>query len=84
MDLIKSVSELAKTLVKESKKTSLSKTQKSNIVSSIKAKNGPNLSKQSFADQVLAQLEDIAGFEAVTEQETEFLVDVLWKVYKMK
>ena len=45
---------------------------------------GHELCKLEFTDVLLDMLENVAGLEAMSEEETEDLIDKLWRTYRGK
>ena len=62
-------------------KTELSIDQQKTLVEIISDQSGPYLSFDKFTDQVLMLLEDISGFEVITDSESQILINQLWSYY---
>jgi hypothetical protein len=62
-------------------KTELSIDQQKTLVEIISDQAGPQLSFDEFTDQVLLLFEDISGFEAMTDSESQSLINQLWSYY---
>ena len=62
-------------------KTELSIAQQKTLVEIISDQFGPHLSFDEFTDQVLLLFEDISGFEAITDSESQILINQLWRKY---
>jgi hypothetical protein len=60
---------------------SLTTEQKETLVEIIKDEFGEEVSLDEFTDILLGMLEDVAGFEAIPEQEVNKLTNQLWKNY---
>lgn len=61
--------------------TELSSDQQKALVNIISDQSGHNLSYDDFTDQVLSLLDDIAGFEVISDSESEILINQLWSYY---
>ena len=61
--------------------TELSIDQQKTLVEIISDQFGPDLSFNKFTDQVLMLLEDISGFEVITDSESQILINQLWSYY---
>jgi hypothetical protein len=46
--------------------------------------HGAELHKLDFTDIVLGMIEDVAGFETMSPEETDDLIDKLWRTYRGK
>jgi hypothetical protein len=44
--------------------------------------HGIDLRKLDFTDIVLGMIEDVAGFETMSEEEIDDLIDKLWRTYR--
>ena len=62
-------------------KTELSIDQQKTLVEIISDQSGHNLTFDEFTDQVLMLFEDIAGFEVITDSESQTLINQLWSKY---
>ena len=62
-------------------RTALSTGQQESLVEIISVQFGPCLSFEDFTDQVLLLFEDIAGFEIVSDSESETIINQLWSYY---
>ena len=62
-------------------KTELSSDQQYTLVEIISDQFGPHLSFDDFADQMLQLFEDIAGFEVISDSESESIINQLWSYY---
>jgi hypothetical protein len=62
-------------------KTELSIDQQKTLVNIISDQSGHNLSFDEFSDQVLLLLEDIPGFEVMTDSESQTIINQLWSYY---
>ena len=62
-------------------KTELSTDQQKTLVEIISDQFGHNLSFDEFSDQVLLLLEDIPGFEVITDSESQTIINQLWSYY---
>ena len=61
--------------------TELSAGQRRNLVGIIRDQSGHNLSFDEFTDQVLLLLEDISGFEVISDSESQTIINQLWSYY---
>jgi len=61
--------------------TELSIDQQKTLVEIISDQSGPHLSFDDFADQMLLLFEDIAGFEVISDSESQILINQLWSKY---
>ena len=61
--------------------TELSIDQQKTLVEIISDQSGPHLSFDDFTDQMLQLFEDIAGFEMITDSESQILINQLWSKY---
>ena len=62
-------------------RTELSIDQQKTLVEVISDQFGPDLSFDEFTGQVLMLFEDISGFEAIPDSESQFLINQLWSYY---
>ena len=62
-------------------RTELSIDQQKTLVEIVSDQFGPDLSFDDFADQVLLLFEDIAGFEVISDSESQILIKQLWSKY---
>ena len=62
-------------------KTELSIDQQKTLVEIISDQSGTHLTFDEFTDQVLMLFEDISGFEAITDSESQILINQLWSYY---
>ena len=62
-------------------RTELSIDQQKTLVEIINDQSGQHLSFDDFADQVSLLLEDISGFEVITDSESQILINQLWSYY---
>lgn len=60
---------------------SLTTEQKETLVEIIKDEFGEEISLDEFTDILLGMLEDVAGLEAIPQQEVNKLTNQLWKNY---
>ena len=61
--------------------TELSIDQQKTLVEIISDQSGPCLPFEEFTDQVLLLFEDIAGFETISDSESQALINHLWSYY---
>ena len=61
--------------------TGLSINQQKTLVEIISDQSGPNLTFDDFTDQMLMLFEDIAGFEMISDSESQILINQLWSKY---
>jgi len=59
----------------------LSVDQQQTLVNIVRDQSGHGLSFEEFADQVLLLLEDISGFERISDSESQTIVNQLWSYY---
>ena len=62
-------------------KTELSIDQQKTLVEIITYQFGPHLSFDDFTDQMLLLFEDIAGFELISDPDSQILINQLWSKY---
>jgi hypothetical protein len=62
-------------------KIELSVDQQESLVELISVQFGPCLSFEDFTDQVLLLFEDIAGFEMISDSESQTIINQLWSYY---
>jgi hypothetical protein len=62
-------------------KTKLSIDQQKTLVEIISDQFGPQLSFDEFTDQVFMLFEDIAGFEVISDSDSQILTNRLWSYY---
>jgi hypothetical protein len=62
-------------------KTKLSLNQQKMLVEIISDQSGPHLTFDDFTDQMLLLFEDISGFEAITDSDSQILINQLWSYY---
>ncbi len=62
-------------------KIELSSDQHKALVGIISDQSGHNLSLDEFSDQVLLLLEDISGFEMISNSESQTIINQLWSLY---
>jgi hypothetical protein len=61
--------------------TGLSTDQQKALVKIISDQSGHNLSYDEFTDQVFLLLEDISGFEMISDSESQTIINQLWSYY---
>jgi len=61
--------------------TALSVDQQKALVNIISDQSGHNLTYFEFADHVLLLLEDISGFEMISDSESQTIINQLWSYY---
>jgi hypothetical protein len=61
--------------------TALSVDQQKALVEVISDHSGHNLSYDEFTDQVLLVLENIPGFETISDSESQTIINQLWSLY---
>jgi len=61
--------------------TALSADQQKALVEIINDQVGPSLSFSEFTDQVLLLFEDVAGFEMISDSESQTIINQLWSYY---
>jgi hypothetical protein len=61
--------------------TELSIDQQKTLVEIISDQSGPHLTFDEFTDQVLLLFEDIAGFEVISDSDSQILINRLWSKY---
>ena len=61
--------------------TELSVDQQKTLVEIISDQSGHNLSHDEFTDEVLLILEDISGFEMISDSESQTIINQLWSHY---
>ncbi len=61
--------------------TALSVDQQKALVEIISDQSGHNLPHDEFTDQVLLLLEDISGFEMISDSESQTIINQLWSKY---
>ena len=61
--------------------TELSIDQQKTLVEIISDQSGHNLSFNDFTDHVLHLFEDISGFEAISDSDSNSLINLLWSNY---
>ena len=61
--------------------TALSVDQQKALAGIISDQSGHNLSYDEFTDQVLLLLEDISGFELISDSESQTIINQLWSYY---
>ena len=62
-------------------RTELSTDQQKTLVEIISDQFGPDLTFDTFTDQMLLLFEDISGFEAITDSESQTIINQLWSYY---
>ena len=62
-------------------RTALSTDQQKTLVGIIGDQFGPSLSFDDFTDQLLLLLEDISGFETISDSESQTIINQLWSYY---
>ena len=62
-------------------RTALSTDQQKTPVEIISDQFGPSLSFEEFTDPVLLLLEDISGFETISDSESQTIINQLWSYY---
>ena len=62
-------------------RTELSTDQQQTLVNIISDQFGPSLSFEQFTDQVLLLLEDISGFEMISDSDSQTIINQLWSYY---
>ncbi len=61
--------------------TALSVDQQKSLIEIISDQSDHNLSYDEFTDQVLLILEDISGFEIISNSESQTIINQLWSHY---
>lgn len=61
--------------------TALSTDQVKTLIEIISDQSGHNLSLDEFTEQVLLLLEDISGFEMLSDSESQTIINQLWSYY---
>jgi hypothetical protein len=61
--------------------TGISTDQQKALVEIISDQSGHDFSFDEFTDQVLLLLEDISGFEVITDSESQIIINQLWSLY---
>ncbi len=61
--------------------TALSVDQQKSLIEIISDQSDHNLSYDEFTDQVLLILEDISGFEMISNSESQTIINQLWSYY---
>jgi hypothetical protein len=65
----------------ETTNTALSVDQQKALVEITSDQSGHGLSFDEFTDQVLLLLEDISGFEMLSDSESQTIINQLWSYY---
>ena len=61
--------------------TALSIDQQQTLVEIISDQFGHTLTRETFTDQVLMLLEDISGFEIISDSDSQTIINQLWSYY---